>query len=464
MPGQSAIVTIDSFYARRLNNERRIFVYLPPGYEERTSKRYPVLYMHAGQRAFEPAKPGTESWNIHKAADRLIEEGIIEEIIIVAIAHVRPVTSNEYYHFVAPAAEAKHIACTGLDYEHFIIRDLKPYIDRRFRTLPDPANTGLIGSSAGGLSTYHIGFRNPDVFGKLIMLSPYFVKAWLDENGEAKLGEETLYRPYTDKLPLKLWFDIGDAEGLFLPRHVRGVVDRLVAAGYRYGEDIGYLLKPDAAHQEADWGERVHIPLIFMFGKTPGRVAAVELLGRDSAALKGMKTQINAVARYDNGLELSVLNGDYRVQDPEVLEVLPDGTVKPKREGETAVTLTVDGVEATRTYRVVNELSEFVNVAMSVEVPPESAPAESIYGGMGMKLMRDGDGRYAGRFLVPRDTGYRFRFTRGFRRFETAADGSALPNRAFRAAEDLVLHYKVERWEEKAVDSPERRSHADQTF
>ncbi|WP_080832832.1 alpha/beta hydrolase [Cohnella massiliensis] len=464
MPGKSAIVTIDGFYARRLNNERRIFVYLPPGYEEGEQKRYPVLYMHAGQRAFAPARPGTESWNIHEAADRLIEAGNIEEIIIVAIAHVRPVTSNEYYHFKAPAAEADHIACSGLDYEHFLIHDLKPYIDRRFRTLTDPGNTGLIGSSAGGLSTYHTGFRNPDVFGKLIMLSPYFVKAWLDETGKPNLCEETLYRPYPGKRPLKLWLDIGDAEGLFLPRHVRQVVDELTAEGYRCGEDVGYLVKPEAAHQEKDWGERAHLPLLFMFGRRPERIAALELHGRDRVGLNERKLRINAIARYDNGLELSLLDAEYAVADPDVLEVERDGTIVPKKPGATTVTLKADGLHAAREYRVEAELSEFVQVAMIAEIPPEPSPPESIYGGMGMKLVRGANGRYAGSFLVPRGTGYRFRFTRGFRKFETAADGSALPNRAFRADNDLVLHYKVERWEETTAYSPERRSHADPAF
>ncbi|MWC29874.1 alpha/beta hydrolase [Paenibacillus sp. MMS18-CY102] len=466
MPDQSVIVTIDNFHARKLNNERRIFVYLPPSYGRELTKRYPVLYMHAGQRAFAPAAPGTESWNIHLAADRLIAEGTMDEIIIVAIAHVRPVDSNEYYHFSAPAEETKAgIRCSGIEYEDFIVHDLKPYIDERFRTLTDSANTALIGSSAGALSTYHTGFRHPDVFGKLIMLSPYFVKAQLDDTAETKLREEILYQPFdgADKLPMKIWLDIGDAEGLFLPRHIRDVAHSLMNHGYKYGEELAYLEQPDAAHQEADWGERVHIPLLYMFGR-PGTAICLELRGRDVIGLAGMKTQINALLKYDSGFAITILDGAYRVENPDVLAILPDGTVVPKQEGTTLVTLYAGGLEASKIFTVVAQMSEFVEVQMDAEVPSEPEMADSIYGGMGMKLLYVGENRYTGTFHVPRDSGYRFRFTKGFRKFELDAAGNAFPNRSFRACENIALHYQIERWDGAATHAQVRRSYADPTF
>ncbi|MEW9701739.1 alpha/beta hydrolase [Paenibacillus sp. SI8] len=461
----SSIVTIDGFHAHKLNNERKIFVYLPPSYKRNTAKHYPVLYMHAGQRAFEPVSPGSESWNIHQAADRLIKEDLMDEIIIVAIAHVRPVESNEYYHYSAPVEEAANIRCSGLDYEDFIIHDLKPYVDARFRTMQDQENTGLIGSSAGGLSTYHTGFRRSDVFGKLIMLSPYFIKAHLDDTFEGKLREEMLYRPFDGKHkpPLKIWMDIGDAEGLFLPRHIRKVVSELVEAGFRYGDEIAYLEQPDAAHQEADWGKRVHIPLLYMFGR-PGKAVSLELIGRGIVGRTERTCQINAVIRYDSGFAMTELKGTYYVENPDVLEVLPDGTLVPKRTGTTMVTLFADGLKASRTFTVVQELPKYVTVCMNVEVPYDSTPVKYIYGGMGMKLMYQGGNGYSGCFLVPRDCGFRFRFTKGFRKFELDAAGNVNLNRYFRADKDLVLHYKVERWDDASSQKTDRRTHADPTF
>lgn len=466
MPLSAAIITVEGVRASRLNNERRLFIYLPPGYEGETDRRYPVLYMHAGQRAFDPATPGTESWRIHRAADRLFREGLMDGLIIVAIAHVRPATENEYYHFKAPAAEASAIRCAGLDYEHFVVSEVKPYIDARFRTLPDRDNTGLLGSSAGGLCTYHMGFRRPDVFGKLLMLSPYFVKAELDESAPSGLREEQLYAepPISGSRPAKVWMDIGDAEGLFLPRHVRDVAVRLIGQGFAYGEELGYLEQPDAAHQETDWGERVHIPLLFMFGRI-GRPVSLELRGRTVLGLAGGHCgHVNAILRYDSGFAISVLDGEYRAEDPSVLEVRPDGALIPRGTGTTTVTLTAGALTATAVYTVVPELSDRVTVALSADLPPEAALPEAVYGGMGMRLLPAGGSRYAGVFQVPRDTGYRFRFTKGFRKFETDAEGRALPNRSFRADNDISLHYEVARWEEAPSRAAEGRSHADTTF
>ena len=61
----------------------------------------------------------------------------------------------------------------GLLYEDFVINDVKPFIDKNFRTMEDRENTALMGASIGGLVTFNIGFRHPEIFSKLAMMSPY---------------------------------------------------------------------------------------------------------------------------------------------------------------------------------------------------------------------------------------------------------------------------------------------------
>ncbi|MBO2942764.1 esterase family protein [Paenibacillus sp. F411] len=446
MTTSSVIERLDGFKAKLLNNERRIFVYLPPGYHYDRSRRYPVLYMHAGQRAFEPASPGTEAWYIHAAADRLMEQGYIDGLIIVGIAHLRPLTHNEFYHYKAPESEAGHIGCSGLQYEDFIINDLKPYIDSHYRTLRDSSNTGLIGASAGGLSTYHIGMRRPDVFGKLIMMSPYFVKPTLHTDPEPFLEEEVLVLEKDSKPDVSMWMDIGDAEGLFLPSQVRSIVTRCMERGSRYMEDIAYLEEPEAAHQEKDWGDRVHIPLLYMFGRI-GNPSSLLLHGRDQIGLDGTGSVMNGVLRYDSGFAVSVLDGQYTSSDPQVLQVGSYGELKPQKPGTSEITLSTRGLTATKMITVIPQLPNFVTIHISAQAPVEAQPAASIYGGMGMKLDYTGEGRYEGSFKVPRNAGFHFRFTRGFRRFETGKQGQVMTNRRLRADQDLKLHYTISGWD-----------------
>lgn len=457
MNTHSVIECVEGFKASRLDNTRKIFIYLPPCYKEHVDQRYPVLYMHAGQRAFGSSTAGNETWHVDQAADQLIDQGLMDGLIIVGIAHVRPVTHNEFYHFIAPAREAVSVGCSGLDYEHFIIHELKPFIDEHYRTLPDKDNTGLLGSSAAALSTFHIGTRHPEIFGKLIMLSPFFVDVQLDETSESRLQEEDMYLMPEGSAPIRMWMDIGDAEGLFLPSQVRNVVHQMLELGYKPGKDIAFLEQPDAGHQEADWGERVHLPLLYMFGRI-GNPVSLELMGRDVIGLKGgMSGHINALLHYDSGFTMSVLEGEYHSDQPDVLEVRPNGELVPVKMGHAVVTLTVGELTASRMYTVVEELSGHVTVCMSAEVPFQDMYDDSIYGGMGMKLLHTGGGDYEGCFEVPRDSGFRFRFTRGFRNFETDADGKALPNRVFRAHDNLSLHYKIQSWGSTAAKAGNRR-------
>lgn len=446
MSTHSVIECLEGIQASRLGNIRNIYVYLPPGYHEQTARQYPVLYVHAGQRAFGPSGPGNETWNMDQAADGLISSGQIESLIIVGITHVRPVTHNEFYHFIAPEREAVSVGCSGIAYEHFIIHELKPIIDHRYRTLPDKSNTGLLGSSAAALCTLHMGMRNPDVFGKLIMMSPFYVDVQLDDTSESGLLEENMYRLPEEVPDVRMWMDIGDTEGLFLPSQVRRVAHQLLERGVGSDEKLAFLEQQDACHQEGDWGARVHLPLLYMFGHV-GKPSSLKLLGRDAIGLQGgMTVCINAQIHYESGLVQSLLHGNYTSSDPGVIQVRSSGELVPVGIGSASITLTLGELSTTRIYTVVPELSTHVEVCIHAEVTSEEDPEETIYGGMGMKLVRSGKGRYQGCYQVPRDSGFSFRFTRGFRRFETDVDGKPIANRVFRATDDMSVHYLIQSW------------------
>ncbi|HJZ83033.1 MAG TPA: alpha/beta hydrolase-fold protein, partial [Pyrinomonadaceae bacterium] len=147
-----------NFHSNVLNNDRDVIVYLPPGYEADKQKRYPVFYMHDGQNIFDGATsyiPGQE-WRVDEVAQSLIAASRIEPLIIVGIYNAGRERVNEY----TPAQDAKYKAGGKADlYGRFLVEEVKPFIDRTYRTMPDSKHTGLGGSSLGGLISLYLGLK-----------------------------------------------------------------------------------------------------------------------------------------------------------------------------------------------------------------------------------------------------------------------------------------------------------------
>jgi predicted alpha/beta superfamily hydrolase len=244
------------FQSHFLSEPRDVIVYVPPGYDEDKSRRYPVLYLHDGQNLFEGATafvPG-QDWHVKDTAEELIRSGIIEPLIIVGIYNTGKHRIDEY----TPTRDRKQNA--GGDaalYGRMLTHELKPFIDATYRTLTDPVQTGLGGSSLGGLVTLYLGLQNPDVFGKLAVLSP---SVWWDNRVILKLVRLTDPKPR-----LTIWLDIGTGEGGKTVRDARALRDELVRAGWVLGADLMYAEVPDAAHNELAWAQRVGPFLHYLF-------------------------------------------------------------------------------------------------------------------------------------------------------------------------------------------------------
>ena len=202
----------------------------------------------------------------------------------------------------------------------------------------------------------------------------------------------------------------------------------------------------------------MQLPLVYMFGQE-GQPISLELYGRSVIGLKGgMQVRVQAWLQCDNGLSQTLLSGEYVSSHPDVLQVLADGTLIPRATGNATITLQFGELTASREYMVIPELTSVVQVCMQAELTSAFTASEQreefIYGGMGMKLMRVGDVHYEGCYRIPRDSGFSFRLTRGFRQFETDRDGNSIANRVFRATENLSLHYHIQAW---AVRLPKQK-------
>jgi predicted alpha/beta superfamily hydrolase len=259
-----------AFPSKILKNRRDVLVFLPQGYRRFTGQRYPVLYLHDGQNVFDAATAfGGVEWGVDETAQQLIRNKLIEPVIIVAIANTGEDRIHEYAPTPARIDPPKRKRSKGLlrNYGRFLIEELKPFIDRKYRTRPEAQFTGLGGSSLGGLATLILGLWFPNVFTRLAVLSP---SIWWDDCAIYDIVEEVdeLARP-----PLKIWLDTGTHE----PGWERAATlrDRLIEKGWRLNDDIHYLEAEGADHSEGAWAARIDPVLRFLFPPLPPKTAKI---------------------------------------------------------------------------------------------------------------------------------------------------------------------------------------------
>jgi predicted alpha/beta superfamily hydrolase len=242
--------------SRFLDEPHDVVVCVPPGYDDAPDRRYPVLYLHDGQNVFDdfPMSPFGVQWGVDVTARALIHAGVIEPLILVAIGNAGRERIDEY----TPTRDAHHDAGGNADrYGQMLVYELKPFIDRHYRTRRDAASTGLAGSSLGGLLTLHLGLTHAAVFQRLALLSP---SVWWDDRWIVRqLGASDARRP-----PLRIWLDVGTGEARML-KGARLLYRMLVRKGWTPGVDLAYHEAPGALHDERAWGERTGLFLRFLF-------------------------------------------------------------------------------------------------------------------------------------------------------------------------------------------------------
>ncbi|MCL4845872.1 MAG: esterase [Acidobacteria bacterium] len=244
---------------------RQVLVYLPPAYEQETA-RYPVLYVNDGQNVFDGATafvPGQE-WELDETAERLIRAGRIDPLIVVAVDHAGESRFDEF----GPVRDAGRRAGGGADaYGRFLVGRVKRFVDRTYRTRAHREHTGLLGSSLGGVVTLHLGLTRPDVFSRLAVMSP---SVWWGQQAIVRQVRALAERP-----PLRVWLDMGTAEGERALTDARALRDAMLAKGWRLGDDLAYEEVEGAPHTESAWAARADRVLEFLFPPVSPRAADV---------------------------------------------------------------------------------------------------------------------------------------------------------------------------------------------
>lgn len=264
---------------------RNISVWLPAHYFSSKDK-FSVLYMHDGQNIFDPSHAyGGEEWGVDEALKLLMQQDRVRNTIIVGIWNTE-LRRAEYFPEKSTSYLPEEVL-NGFDhsasgtpigdaYLKFIVTELKPFIDKNYRTYPDKNNTFMMGSSMGGVISAYAISEYPEVFGGVAALSTHwplnhFIQASQkdarDELAEAYISYLQSNLPAASK-GNKIYFDFGTEtlDALYEPYQER--VDQIMQQRhYRQGENWVTQKFEGAAHDEKSWRERVHIPLEFLLQK-----------------------------------------------------------------------------------------------------------------------------------------------------------------------------------------------------
>ena len=220
-------------------------MWLPPSYYTNSEKRYPVLYLNDGQNVFDPSTSflGID-WQLDETVTDLIYSGKMKEIIMVGI--------NNTDDRVAEYNPKQN----GEIYSIFLTETVKPFIDSSYRTLIEANNTAIMGSSMGGIISFHLAWEYPDIFSMAGCLSPAFL---VNNNEIIKRVKKT-----KEHKPIKVVILNGSVglEAELQP----AITDMVNSLENKEFEHLVYEIFEGAEHNEPAWAKQVEIPLLYFFG------------------------------------------------------------------------------------------------------------------------------------------------------------------------------------------------------
>lgn len=265
---------------------RRVDIWFPPQYELEESRSFPVLYMHDGQNLFRRNKFILSTWKVAEHITELSYKSIIPPVVVVGIWN----TSNRMGDYLPqkPLASVK----AQMELKHFserfhfnvgdqvsdlylklIVEKIKPMVDQSFRTLPERDQTGIMGSSMGGLISLYALTEYPDIFGMAGCISTHWpiCGEYLVPYLDASLPKPGKHRIYFDHGTRRL-------DRLYDPYQKK--VDNLMQEkGYLRDKDwVSKVFRGDD-HNEICWSNRLNIPLEFLFsGKGQAKMFETDLV------------------------------------------------------------------------------------------------------------------------------------------------------------------------------------------
>lgn len=269
-PGCKSTVTGDlrlhPLRSEIFKNERTVRVLLPAGYADAANRdrRYPVLYLLDGQNVFDACLSDVShhEWGADEIVEKLVAEKQIPAMIVVAVDHAGSMRHHEYLPYKDFVGNPDMDEPAGKRFPDFLAREVMPLVNGQYRTLTGAPNTGLGGSSFGGVATLYALLARPGEFGYGLIESPTL---WI---GMGQLVRDT--NPLA-AMPARVFIAFGgkETDNPAISEKMIGLVRQVQAnfktAGY---DDATFrvVIDPDAKHTEAAWEKRLPGALTFLFG------------------------------------------------------------------------------------------------------------------------------------------------------------------------------------------------------
>jgi predicted alpha/beta superfamily hydrolase len=275
-------VLIANFSMPQLNTTRRIWLYLPPDYTTNTAQRYPVLYMHDAQNLFDVATAFSGEWGIDEAMQAMT---CAPRAIVVGIDNGGSTRLNEYSPWVHPTYGGGQ----GAAYMNFIVQNLKPYIDANYRTKSDVTNTGIMGSSMGGLISFYGAMQHQNVFGKAGVFSPSFwfsnqIIPFVQQTGKQGNG--------------KFYFMCGQNEDADMVPDMNGVYSAMQNLGFQTNTHLTKVVKSDGQHSEWFWKREFPAAYCWLFS---------DLVATENTANRSAASDLFEIKAFANAIHIAVL-------------------------------------------------------------------------------------------------------------------------------------------------------------
>ncbi|AQG82184.1 alpha/beta hydrolase [Spirosoma montaniterrae] len=229
----------EEFHIPQLHTDRHVNVLLPYDYDASPEKRYPVLYMNDGQNLIGEGS-GYGSWHVEEKM-AILASRRRHDIIIVTINHGEAERIREF------TVDKTRMAGRGRgrEYLKFICDTLKPALDANLRTLSDAENTGIGGSSMGGLISVYAGLMHPNVFGRLMVFSP---SLWISP----KIYFDAI--KFKAPVPMRVFAYGGAAESKYMVPNLERFKESLVRQEYGGNPiDVYLSVYPEGTHEERHW-------------------------------------------------------------------------------------------------------------------------------------------------------------------------------------------------------------------